>query len=323
MLHLVAANKRRELKRLSKAISRPSDYNGLNRRLISLLPKPQERTHHLAIPLARYIKHRELFNSIQSHRSTCCVHIESNNKKSRAAILIYRGRALACIYGRQGYERHIEGEPALNEAMADLAQIDSCMDAYYLDDDLAIAAAAIFHGEKNTIEGSTASARFLNARTSFIDTNSTGTIVLKNTDGEFVAVLYLSKGALKGVFSFKNGWLRTSYEEMRAILRDGSIIVESYQMTRKEHTQLHELAVPLSNLEQHALELEPTEQRFSQGLLKHFSHKPSLRMTFMFDRFSATDEHSKVVRRVADYALRRSWARHSHLVNPFVTYQVS
>lgn len=323
MLHLIAANKRRELKRLNKAISRPGDYNGQNRRLISLLPRPQEQTDHLAIPLARYIKHRELFNSVQSHRSTCCVHIESNNKKSRAAILIYRGRALACIYSRQGYERHMDGQAALNEAMADLAQTDSCMDAYYLDDDLAVAAAAIFHGEKSELEGHNASSKFLAARTAFIDANATGTIVLKNTEGEFLCALYLSKGALRGVYSFRSGWLRNSYEELKPILRDGSVIVESYHMTRREHSMLHEMAVPLSNLEHHAGELEPTQERFAQGLLKRFSHQPSLRMTFMFDRFSAADEHMKVVRHVADYAVRRSWAQHSHLVNPFVTYQVS
>lgn len=322
MLQFIAAGKRRELKRLTKAISRPSDYNGLNRRLISLLPKPQGRTHHLAIPLARYIKHRELFNSIQSHRSTCCVIIESDNRKSRAAILIYRGRALACIYSRPGYAHHVDGQAALNEAMADLAQIDTCMDAYYLEDDLAIAAAAIFHGEQSTLEGNTASSRFLQARTSFVDTNSTGTIVLKNLEGEFLGALYLSKGALKGVYSFKDGWLRNSYEEVRQILRDSSVVVESYHMTRREHSMLHEMAIPLSNLEQHACELQPTDLHFAEGLLKRFSHTPSLRMTFMFDRFSAADEHLKVVRHIADYAIRKSFSQHSHLVNPFVTYQV-
>ena len=71
----------------------------------------------------------------------------SPRKKSRSAILIFRGRVVGCLYGRKDIGFQIMQQDAQMHAMAELATPGNVLDAYQLPEDLVLAAAALFHGQ--------------------------------------------------------------------------------------------------------------------------------------------------------------------------------
>ena len=138
---------RPEIKKLQKHNRKLEDnYSGASRRAVSLMPGPSTKNTQ-DIALNDQSKFRQLLLSVEGNQSSCCIKVTSPRNKSRAALLVFRGRAIGCIYGNKRLERQLFGQEAYGCILADIAHQNNTIDAYLLSEDLVLAAASLFNGE--------------------------------------------------------------------------------------------------------------------------------------------------------------------------------
>lgn len=205
-----------QVRKLQQHAKRPpmteSHYKGSNRRAIALMPGPVLRQTQ-EIQMGSQCKSRELLLSIEASQSTCCLRVNSPKHKSRSAILVFRGRVLACIYGSKQFGEQIFGQPGYDHILADMTHRDNILDAYILSEDLVLAAASMFHGEVfHAREDVTADEIFEAAYSGLVQKAKPGCIVINDQEDLPVAIVYLFSGKIVGVYSHKDGWVSANYE---------------------------------------------------------------------------------------------------------------
>jgi hypothetical protein len=183
------------------------DEDGCNRRMIGLLPLPATRQEH-EITETDSLRLNQLLLSIEARRQSCCIRVFSNSRKSRSAILIYRGRLIGCVFGRRGLPRQVFGKQAFEQTMDDLVSPSNIIDAYPLSDEIVLASASIFHGGFNEVfDGAPAVQIYPSCARMMINNRRTGCILLNTHDESAVCITYIFEGQIVGVYSFSEGWL--------------------------------------------------------------------------------------------------------------------
>lgn len=198
--------------RLEKMLADHEEHCGVNRRAIGLIPVPP-RTHIREVGQSNNLKYHQLLISIEGNHQTCCLRVVSPRHKSRSAIMVFRGRVLGCLYGNKSLKQQLFGQEALERAMSDLSHPESILDAYLLPEDLVLAAGALFHG--NALHFSTALTNektYESACEILMRSNMPGCVVINTGNDLAVCMVYLFGGRIVGVYSFKEGWVETSYE---------------------------------------------------------------------------------------------------------------
>jgi hypothetical protein len=159
------------------------------------------------------VKFHQLLVSLEGNQRTGCLRIISPRRKSRSAILIYRGRVVGCLYGSRKIDAHYLQQDAHQFALADLASPGNVLDAYELPEELVLAAASLFSGETIKIESYQTAADMLDQGMRHIaETQLPGCAVVSTTDDEMVCMVYLYGGKIIGVFSATDGWASPTYE---------------------------------------------------------------------------------------------------------------
>jgi len=180
---------------------------GINRRATGLMPMPMSKENHDVL-VAGSIKYTNLLLSIESRQSSCCLRIVSSGRKTRSAILIYRGRVIGCIYGQKGRDFQLFGQEAYQEAVIDLAQPRTLIDAYLLSEELVLAAAALFQGNTNVVQPTLPAEKlYCNTVNDLIAKRVVGCVVTNNNEGLAKCITYLFAGKIVGVYSFAKGYL--------------------------------------------------------------------------------------------------------------------
>ena len=194
-----------------------SSKDGLNRRAFGLFPQPKEQKP-VHIDLSAGVNYQKFLVDLEGQEETTCVRLISPSRKTRAAMLILRGRILGCIYGRDS-EDQLLGPEAYDRMKTEMLLGDIIVDAYKIDDKTAIAAAAMFHGELFSAPSiMTPSEVFHFSLQHLLDTKMPGTILI-NQDGATRAVLHTFKGKIHGLFCFHEGWLEPTSEAAEAVLQ--------------------------------------------------------------------------------------------------------
>ncbi len=196
---------------ISKLVSAETNGQGANRRAINLVPLPTVRETH-EIAQSHRIRYHQLLVSIEAKQSTCCIRVISEASKSRAAILVFRGRVLGCLYGSKFEDQQVFGEEAHQRAMSELAKPDNIIDTYLLSEELVLAGGALFHGHQVKQSGATAEQVFESAVTHLTHSNSPGCVVINSANNEAMCMVYIFKGHIIGVYSFSEGWVQSTYE---------------------------------------------------------------------------------------------------------------
>ncbi|MCC7527633.1 MAG: hypothetical protein IT342_03860 [Candidatus Melainabacteria bacterium] len=198
--------------KIAKILSGHEETAGANRRAIGLVPVPKEREIH-DVNKSNGLKHQKLLVSIEGNHQTCCLRVISPFHKSRAAIMVFRGRVIGCLYGNKRLGHQLFGADALERAVADLGHPDSLLDAYMLPEDLVLAAGALFHGNSLMFAPDlTAEQVFEASCENLMRSNMPGCIVVNNHQDMAVCMVYIFGGHIVGVYSFTEGWVETSYE---------------------------------------------------------------------------------------------------------------
>lgn len=195
--------------------------DGLNQRAIGLFPHPRVEQPR-RVDFASQIKCRQLLVNIEGQEETCVLRLISQRNKSRAAVLILRGRVLGCVYGRKEHDGELlqlMGEEAFQRVGLEILSSDTIIDTYKIDDKTAIAASAIFHGEPYQAPSTQPVKERLDfALKHLMDSLMPGTIIL-NEGIDNAALIYIFKGKIHGVFSFEEGWLENTHESIEKIYR--------------------------------------------------------------------------------------------------------
>lgn len=242
-----------QMKRLQqtgkKALRSDASYKGSNRRAVALMPGPALKETQ-EIQIGDQGKYRQLLLSIEANQSTCCLRITSPKHKSRSAILIFRGRALACIYGSKRFGQQLFGEQAYEHILVDMSHRDNVLDAYILSEDLVLAAASLFHGEVfNARIGASAEEVFEAAHNCLVHASKPGCIVINDQDNLPVAIVYIFGGKVVGIFSHRDGWVSTNYETAaRYISQTRNAKVFASMLSARNTQEVQELTFSLSGL---------------------------------------------------------------------------
>jgi hypothetical protein len=198
--------------KIAKILSGHEETPGVNRRAIGLVPVPKDSDVR-DVNQSNGLKHQQLLVSIEGNHQTCCLRVISPFHKSRAAIMVFRGRVIGCLYGNKRLGHQLFGAEALEKAVADLGHPESLLDAYMLPEDLVLAAGALFHGNSLMFSPDmTAEQTFESACESLMQSNMPGCIVVNNHQDMAVCMVYVFGGHIVGVYSFSDGWVETSYE---------------------------------------------------------------------------------------------------------------
>ena len=183
------------------------DDEGSNRRALGLLPMPANRQDH-EITDTDSLRLQNYLLSIESRKISCCIRVFSESKKSRSALLIYRGRLIGCIYGSRGMEGPLFWKPAFEKIMDDLLAPGNLVDSYRLSDEMVLASASLFHGGLNAVFNGVPALQIYPKCANMTMTNKrTGAIVCKGNGDSAACVTYFYQGRIIGVYSFVDGWL--------------------------------------------------------------------------------------------------------------------
>lgn len=208
-------NLRSQVRRLSSG-SKERTY--ANRRAIGLVPSPSEEQPR-QVQDCRDLKYKQLLLSLEGKQATCCIRVMSPSNKSRAAILLFRGRVLGCLYGSKQLEHQMLGQDALEYTMQDMASPDTLLEVYLLTEEIALATASLFHSRlMPSREGEDAYDTLLRGVQGLIATRSPGCVVISNSRCQAVCMIYVCGGQIVGVYSFVAGWLTPDFESAELCL---------------------------------------------------------------------------------------------------------
>jgi hypothetical protein len=87
-----------------------------------------------------------LITDLEGGMRTGCVKALCEPNKSRSAVLLYKGRAVGCIYGNKALTEPQPTEPSLNMMLKDLEHPDTELLIYDLPEDVTLAMSALFLG---------------------------------------------------------------------------------------------------------------------------------------------------------------------------------
>ena len=68
--------------------------------------------------------------SIEAAKVSGCIKMESERFKSRAAVLIYKGRVIACVYGSKAHPEQLFGTAGYVAMMSEISSVHSDVSSY-------------------------------------------------------------------------------------------------------------------------------------------------------------------------------------------------
>jgi len=234
---------------VNKTFTDKSTFTGANRRAIGLIPVPLDESAD-KIPLPGSLRYRELLVSIEGKQSTCCLRIISPRRRSRSAVLIFRGRVMGCIYGAKHLGRQLMGEEAHLRAMSDMALPDNTLDAHMLDEEIVLAAASLFHGGVlQPPEQMQAQEIYEWCIEGAITSNLPACVVVSDAVHVPVCMVYLADGKIIGVYSFKDGWVSTAFEAgLKYVQETTGVNVSASVLDSCSEEELSQLTFSLTGL---------------------------------------------------------------------------
>jgi hypothetical protein len=142
---------------------------------------------------------------IEAEKLSGCVKIESQRFKSRSAVLIYRGRVIACVYGSKKVPQQLFGPEGYACIMSEISSVHVDVSSYVLNDEVVLSAASMFHGGIFNASHKEDPVRALSNCMQFIeDLAAPGSIAVVDQAGDPVCLLYVSGGSLLGINSLNS-----------------------------------------------------------------------------------------------------------------------
>lgn len=295
-------------------------YRGSNKRMSRLVPPPNIAEDEVKMQ-ARHLMQREFLLSLASTERTCCIHFSSLWRKSRASMLVFRGRVLGCIYTRKDLDGAVFGQDAYSMALAELGGMDTEISGYDIDEDVALAAAAIFSSHTVVEEPSTEIRTPYSEYNKFVETKGTGVIFLIDEQNQTVCRVYIVEGEIAGVYSNAEAWLRPDIRIVEAIaLSDSKLTCESFLMEdadiQKIYSEGFSVCAEANSLV--LLDLSVKKVRKNESLFARFVDNSRRHAVMVVDNEAWLDEHQQMIDQVTAFANRVPAIKHAHSVDPLL-----
>ncbi|MBX9771000.1 MAG: hypothetical protein K2X29_06495 [Candidatus Obscuribacterales bacterium] len=181
-------------------------FFGASRRAIDLMPAQLAHSEAETTQTSQVRFHQLLIN-VEGSQVTGCFKVVSPITRSRSSILLYRGRALGCVFGERTLKHQLFGEEGLACALEDLSSPDNTLIVHQLPEDIVLAAASLFQGQPLSISYQiSAQDYFQAAMDMLLQSGSPGCIVVKQKHDDAMAMVYINRNKTVGIYSNRDGW---------------------------------------------------------------------------------------------------------------------
>jgi hypothetical protein len=205
--------------RVKEQKPKQASYGSVNRRATSHLPPPT-KAEDVLLKNASIDSCNSLLLSLEANQQSGCLIIQSEKNKSRSGILIFRGRILGCVYGQKDMHSYSFGNTALRQALKDVQYPNKIVDIYRLDEEIVVAAGALFHGQTTENTEISASQFFSQSLATMVQDNAPGCIVITDKKDGATLMVYLCSKRIVGIHSSKKGWLKADVSKVQHYLNN-------------------------------------------------------------------------------------------------------
>jgi hypothetical protein len=261
-----------------------------------------------------------VFYALAAGKSTCCIRISNTSQKSRALLILFRGRVLSCAYGRRGAEHHIFGAAAFGKAQIDLTQKFTTFAAHPLSEESALAAASYFEGrQQNQLASENTQNFFATASGAILSKKAPGCVVLRDSETNVHFVFYYCAGKIISIYSYEKGWIKNIRPEsvQQIVAKSKGLTASAFMLDAKSMQAVFDMTFSLTGVEDTLSEtaewIKPTVRPDELLPVRLCKPKPSqLRDFFTTD---SAEKHQEALDAISGLALRQV-TRHSHSIDP-------
>ena len=170
------------------------------RRAIDLIMPPLDEDSTKQLRIGDY-DIEWLITDLEGGMRTGCVKATCESRLSRAAMLIYRGRAVGCIYGCRADPETKPTEESLNLMLSDLESPDTLVTLYDLPEDITLSMSALFLGYPVKRDDDYSALDYLKYICDWFDKEKgTATLAISLSGGRGMCLGYIFKGVFAGSF---------------------------------------------------------------------------------------------------------------------------
>ncbi|MDZ4832185.1 MAG: hypothetical protein SGJ27_00135 [Candidatus Melainabacteria bacterium] len=142
-----------------------------------------------------------LITQLEGGMQTGCVKAACESRLSRAAMLLYRGRAVGCIYGCKSDPTTKPTEESLQAMLSDLESPDTVVTIYDLPEEITLAMSSLFLGYPVERHDDYSAKEYLDYICNWLgQKNGTATLAISLTEDRGTCLGYIYKGEFSGAF---------------------------------------------------------------------------------------------------------------------------
>ena len=170
------------------------------RRAIDLIMPPIDQESLSSMRIGDYDV-EWLITQLEGGMKTGCVKAACESRLSRAAMLLYRGRAVGCIYGCKSDPTTKPTEESLQAMLSDLESPDTVVTIYDLPEEITLAMSSLFLGYPVERHDDYSAKEYLDYICNWLgQKNGTATLAISLTEDRGTCLGYIYKGEFSGAF---------------------------------------------------------------------------------------------------------------------------
>ena len=148
---------------------------------------------------------KQLLTDLELAHFTGCIKARSEEKKSRSAMLIIKGRVVGAIYGKKDAQETYPVDKATKMLAADLLEPETLLTVYELPEPVVLSMAALFLGVPISRDNDKSTADFIDhALMSMKISNETGCITIAQDSDLISTILFVFEGNLEGAYNIQS-----------------------------------------------------------------------------------------------------------------------
>ncbi|CAN5390862.1 hypothetical protein BH10CYA1_BH10CYA1_47390 [soil metagenome] len=294
---------------------RPTRVHRPNRRVDAVIA-PLAAASVGKILLSRNLNKEVFFAGLSANKSTCCLRISNPLLKSRATIILLRGRVLSCVYGQRGQD-HLFGEQAFGQAQSDLLSEQSLFSVNPLVEQTALASAAFFEGSHiDQIDHENVTKFFSRCCELVTSGNLPACFVLFDDARQVHSIIYLFGQKIVASYSSQHGWINENRFANHVISKSKGLSASCFILEAGTTGAVYKTTFSLTGLTDNVADKVNWLKPWTE------SHKPQplnlqIEIPYLKDarRTNTYLNHQAALAEIGCYALRHV-AAHSHCIDP-------
>lgn len=320
MLHNVLSKLvKDDVNRLQRYKKLAACYSGPNRRLSSLVP-PAASSEDESRMNARHLMVREFMLSLAAFERTCCIHISSQWRRSRASMLVFRGKILGCIYTRKDLDAPVFAEEGFTLALAELGEADTQISAYEVEEHIALASAALF-SRYTQAEEMVAPGTPIDEYKKFLDVDASGCIFLNDAENQVVCRVYVLNGMIVGIYANAQGWIEKDINLVEDMVdKHPEYTCETFFMPTLDVQDVYKDGFAASPEAGSIVNFDCSVRNSEEKVDVFANYVVSFKRNsgFLADKCNYVDSQKKVIDEYTAYSNPTPAIKHAHSVHPLV-----